>query len=173
MTRQFTLSIAFVPGCILVSLTKIGEGTLPLQSGRKFAADGSIITLAPNQAIHVALGGDFNNDGDVNGANFLAFKRLGYIEQENIYKLAAHSASRPLTLTPGKTASLELVATTYGRGTIVLSKNGNLQLNNKVPDFKECSRIFLGNSRNAQVTVRLIEKAGGQIDGVLIALLLP
>ena len=167
MKRQFTLSIAFAPGNILVSLTKIGSGTLPLQS--RFAAGRGIIGLGQREAISVALQGDFNGDGDVDATDFLVFKRVGYVEADNIYKFAAQGAPAPLTLAVGETASLNLVATTYGRG-IILTRSGEARVTRSTQVASVFQKICWFGSLNTRASIRFIEKTPGQIIGILIAL---
>lgn len=170
MERRFTLSIAFAPGNILVSLTKTGAGTLGQQRGISAASMGTV--LLPYQAVRVGLAGDFTDDGDPLAAKFLSFERVGYIEHDNIYKFSAPGASAPLTLAVGETASLDLVANTYGR-TTVLTKIREARVTRSPQVASVFQKICWFGSSNTQVKVKFIEKGSSQIIGILIALLLP
>lgn len=164
MERRFTLSIGFAPGNILVSLTKTGAGTLGQQRGISAASMGTV--LLPYQAVRVGITGDFNGDG----ATWLSLKQVGYIEQGNVYE--SFSQRAPLTLAIGETASLDLVANTYGR-TTVLTKIREAQVTRSPQVASVFQKICWFGSSNTQARVKFIEKGSSQIIGILIALLLP
>ena len=171
MKRRFTLSIAYVPGRILVSLTKVGSGTLVQQRGISAASMGTV--LLPYQSVSVALAGDFNSDGDMDALDLLVFKRVGYIEADNIYKFAAHNSPARIALAQGETVSLELVATTYGRGTVFSKSRDALVTSSAQVSSVYHTITWCSQNPDMRAEVQLIEKTPGQIVGILIALLLP
>ena len=120
MKRRITLSIALCLSVVLVLLTSSDSTVKAQQQGRFFAYDTGIVTLGPNQALRVGVVNYRETDFNVR------FRRMEYIQTAcngGVCKLAAASqtTTNPITLMPGEAASLELVATTYGRG-IVLSR---------------------------------------------------
>lgn len=83
------------------------------------------------------------------------FRQMEYMQDtcnsDAVCKLTVSSqiTSAPITLAPGEAASFELIASTYGRG------------------------IVLSDTQDARVTVQIIDTTTGQVNSVLIALLLP
>jgi hypothetical protein len=164
MNRRFTLSVAFVPGKILISL-KNGSGAPVQQKGISAASVGTM--LLPYQAVRVGIAGDFNADGDTSGADLLSFKSVGFIATDDLFQFSAQPA--PLTLAVGETASLGLLAGTYGRG-IVLTKSGEAQVIRSTQVASVYHKITWFGSPDTRAKVRFIEKTPSQIIGILIAL---
>lgn len=125
MKRRISLSIALALSIFLVSLMS-SDSTVKAQQGRFFAYDSGIVALGPNQVLRIAVVSYRETDFNVR------FKRMEYMQTAcngGVCKLAVSSqtTTNPITLMPGEAASLELVATTYGRG-IVLSSSREVRV---------------------------------------------
>lgn len=154
MKRRITLSLMLALSLLLSLMNS--DSAAQTQKGKRVRFDTGIITLGPDQLLRVALAGDFNPDADVDGSDFLVFKRMAYIEQGNIYGLASDVATSPIRLAQGEAASIDI--------------------NQGVFNAVRC--VVIGNfratdPRNARVTVQIINRTTNQVDSVLIALLLP
>ena len=123
MKRKIILSIALILSVILVSMISSDSTTLA-QQPQRFTADTGVVTLGPNQVLRVTVA-----TGDLNGDD-TASVRLRWIEYTQgvcnsggvcKHAVASQTTTNPITLMPGEAASLDLVATTFGRG-IVLSR---------------------------------------------------
>jgi len=85
----------------------------------------------------------------------IRFKQIEYMQDacnpNAVCKLSvsSQSISPPITLAAGEAASFELLASTYGRG------------------------IVLSNKQDATVTLQVIDTTTGEVDSVLIAILIP
>ena len=83
------------------------------------------------------------------------FRQMAYMpdgcDADGVCKLSVSSeaTSAPITLNPGEASSMELLATTYGRGSVITS------------------------SQDARVTLQIVDTVTGETQSVLIALLLP
>jgi hypothetical protein len=152
MKRRLRLSIPLVLSAVLLLL--ISSDSMA-QQVRRFSADTGIITLGPNQKLRVAISGDFNGDGDVDGADFL-FRRIGYIEQDNIYRVGADVTTEPIRLKHLEGASIEINQGGFDGVRCIVSGN-----------------LIGTDARSARVTVQVINRTTNQVDSVLIALLLP
>jgi hypothetical protein len=144
MKRQCCL----VTLCLLLSLLSL-PSTARGQQQAKFLADTGLIIPGPHQKLRLtvtALG---------NSGLTIRFRQMEYTQDScdpnAVCKLSISSetTSAPISLAPGQVASLDLVATTYGRGNV------------------------LSNGQNARVTLQIIDTATEQVDAILIALLLP
>jgi hypothetical protein len=148
MKRQRTLAF-WLKLSVLLSLV-ILPATARGQQPRKFTADSGIVTLGPNQILRITV-----NAGAGNDTITVRFKRMEYTPAAcNANGVCKHSLSNqrtsaPLMLAPGEAASVDLIATTYGRG------------------------IVLSDSQNARVTLQIVDTTTGQTNAVLVALLLP
>jgi len=147
MKRRITLSFV-VTLSVLLSQVSFSAPVLAQQPAR-FRADTGIVPLSPHQILRITVIGM--------GTTILTvrFRQIEY-EQDTcnpngVCKLAvsSQSTSAPITLARGEGASLNLTAGTYGRG------------------------IVLSNSQDARVTVQIVDTTTGQVNSVLIALLLP
>lgn len=129
----------------LVSLPATAQGAPP----QSFRFETGLIIPGPHQILRITVVGM--------GTTILTvrFRQMEYVQDlcnpSGVCKLAisSQSTSAPITLAPGEGASLNLTAGTYGRG------------------------IVLSNSQDARVTVQIIDTTTGQVNSVLIALLVP
>jgi hypothetical protein len=128
----------------LVSLPAPAQGAPP----QSFRFDTGLIIPGPH-LLRIAVVGM--------GTTILTvrFRQMEYVQDicnpSGVCKLAisSQSTSAPITLAPSEGASLNLTAGTYGRG------------------------IVLSNSQDAQVTLQIIDTTTGEVNSVLIALLVP
>ncbi len=142
MKRRIALSLALLLSVISMSLMN-SDSTVNAQRQRRFSADTGIVSLGHNQLLRVSIAA--TGDGQVLG-NLLrvSFRRMEYAQgdcnSDVVCKqsLATDATSATLTLAPGESASLDLVATTYGRA------------------------IILSSSRNVRVTAMIINTATGE-----------
>jgi hypothetical protein len=147
MKRRTALLIALVSSLILVSLASSDSTVMAQQGGMQRIADTGVLSLGQNQILRVtALYGDFTNDSPIR----IRFGRMEYMQaacnSDGVCKQTVSSQviSNPITLMPGEAASLELVATTYGRG------------------------IVFSNSRNVRVTAAIINTVTGETTSHII-----
>ena len=138
---------------IVLSLTFLDSPVLAQQGGKRFTFDTGVITLGQGQQLRVAIAGDFDNDGDVDGADYIRarFTELGYIEQGNVYKIISRTTSAPVILGNGEAAYFNVGPDVHGaRGVItgvILGKNRNVRSTAEIIDIstgKVVSHIILG-----------------------------
>ncbi len=134
MKRRITLSIALMLSVVLVSLMSSDQAA-KAQQGRRIVGDTGIITLGPNKVLRMT--GDFDLDGDVDGADFLVFRRIEYSQGacggSGVCKLAVASqtTSNPIALTPGEAALYDIpdgTSNTVGVRGVVLSNRRNVRI---------------------------------------------
>ena len=142
MKRSLALAVALTVSVILLSLAS-SNSVSQAQERRLFHWDTGVVSLGPNQVLR--LSGDWNGDGDTT----VGFREIKYGQGActgNVCKLITISTttSGPHTLAPGEAISLELVATTYGRG------------------------IVTSNRRNGRVTASIINTTTGETTSHII-----
>ncbi len=148
MKRLITFSITLLLTIAHLSLMSFLS---PAQAAppQRFSADTGLIVPGPHQKVRLSIIGMGNADLTVR------FRQIAYTQEgcdsNGVCKLmvSSQTTSAPLTLAPGEAASLDLLATTYGRG------------------------IVISDSQNARVTVQIIDTTTGQVESVLVALLIP
>lgn len=147
MKRKISISLLTLSLLLsLVSLPVTTQGQPP----QSFRADSGVIAFGPHQILRLTVDAGSGNDTIT-----VRFRQTEYTpapcnpNSPCKFLISSQTTSAPITLNPGEAASVELVATTYGRG------------------------VVLSNSQNARVTVQIIDTATGQVDSILIALLLP
>lgn len=155
MKRKITLSLALTLS-VLLSLMSSDSTAQAQKKGTRVRFDTGVVTLGPDQLLRVAIAGDFNEDGDVDGADFLVFKRMGYIEQGNIYRVASQVTTDPIRLGQGEAASIDINQGEFNAVRCLVAGN------------------FIGTDlSSARVTVQIINRTTNQVDSVLIAILVP
>jgi len=120
MKRSIALAVALAVSVILLSLASSDSAT-QAQQRRLFQWDTGVVSLGPNQVLR--LSGDWNGDGDTT----VGFREIKYGQgacNGNVCKLFTISSttSGPHTLASGEAISLELLATTYGRGIVTSNR---------------------------------------------------
>jgi hypothetical protein len=143
MKRRMTLSIALVV-CLTILSLMIPVSMTKAQNQIRFVADTGVVTLGPNQVLRITV-----NAGSGDDAVTIRFRQITYqpvAMQQGITSLAVASqtTTAPLMLAAGEAASLELVATTYGRG------------------------VILSNSRNVRATLQIINTSTGETTSHII-----
>ena len=127
---------------ILLSLVSSDSAT-QAQQRRLFHWDTGVVSLGPNQVLR--LTGDWNGDGDTT----VLFKTIKYGQgacNGAVCKLITldTTTSGPHTMASGEAISLELVATTYGRGTLTSNR----------PDMRVTASII--NTTTGETTSHII-----------------
>ena len=125
MKRSIALAIALAVSLILLSLAT-SDSVAQAQQRRLFQWDTGVVSLGPNQVLRLA--GDWNGDGDTT----VGFREIKYGQgacNGAVCKLVIISTttSGPHIVPAGEAISLNLVATTYGRG-IVTSNRRDVQV---------------------------------------------
>jgi hypothetical protein len=120
MKRSITLAVALAVSVILLSLAS-SNSVSQAQQRRLFQWDTGVVSLGPNQVLR--LSGDWNGDGDTT----VGFREIKYGQgacNGAVCKLITISTttSGPHTVAAGEAISLELVATTYGRGIVTSNR---------------------------------------------------
>jgi len=126
MKRRIELAVALAVSGIVLSLVSSNSATQAQLRGRLFHWDTGVVSLGPNQVLRIT--GDWNGDGDTT----VGFREIKYGQGTctgTVCKLITISTttSGPHSLAAGEAISLELVATTYGRG-IVTSNRPDVQV---------------------------------------------
>ena len=124
--KTIALTVALAMSVILLSLASPDSATQAQQRSRLFHWDTGVVSLGPNQVLRIT--GDWNGDGDTT----VGFREIKYGQgacNGAVCKLITISSttSGPHKLEAGEAISLELVATTYGRG-IVTSNRRDVQV---------------------------------------------
>ena len=125
MKRSIALAVALVVSGILLSLAS-SDSVSQAQQRRLFRWDTGVVSLGPNQVLRLV--GDWDGDGDTS----IGFREIKYGQgacNGTVCKLIILSTttSGPHTVASGEAISLNLVATTYGRG-IVTSNRQNVRV---------------------------------------------
>ena len=125
MKRSMLFSVALAVSVILLSVVS-SDSVTQAQQRKLFQWDTGVVSLGPNQVLRIT--GDWNGDGDTT----VGFKEIKYEQgacNGNVCKLIiiGTTTSGPLNVVAGEGISLELVATTYGRG-IVTSNRRDVQV---------------------------------------------
>ena len=110
----------------LLLLVSSGSPTQAQLRGKLFHWDTGVVVLGPNQVLRIV--GDWNGDGDTT----VGFREIRYGQgacNGPVCKLViiGTTTSGPHNVSAGEAISLELVATTYGRG-IVTSNRRDVQV---------------------------------------------
>ena len=114
--KTVALAVALAVSVILPSLVSSDSATQAQQR-----RDTAVVSLGPNQVLRIT--GDWNGDGDTT----VGFREIKYGQgacNGTVCKLITISTttSGPHTLAAGEAISLELVATTYGRGIVTSNR---------------------------------------------------
>jgi hypothetical protein len=151
MKRKITLSIALALSVVIVALMS-SDSTVTAQNQLRVVADTGVITLGPNQVLRVTATGDGKLLGNI---LTIRFRQIEYAQESNCndneackLNVAAQATSNPIMLAPGEAVSLELVASTYGRGMILSNSSGvraTAMIIDKVTG-KTTSQIIMANT---------------------------
>jgi len=125
MKRSIALAVALAVSGILLSIAS-SDSAIQAQQRRLFQWDTGVVSLGPNQVLRIT--GDWNGDGDTT----VGFREIKYGQgacNGAVCKLITigTTTSGPHTVAAGEAISLELVATTFGRG-IVTSNRRDVQV---------------------------------------------
>lgn len=117
MKRGFASAITLAAGVTLLLLASSDSTTQAQLRSKLFHWDTGVVALGSNQVLRIV--GDWNGDGDTT----VGFREIKYGQgpcQGAVCKLVVVSAttSGPHSLAAGEAISLDLVATTYGRGIV-------------------------------------------------------
>lgn len=126
MKRSIALAITLAISVSLLLLVNSESTTQAQLRGKLFHWDTGVVTLGPNQVLRIV--GDWNGDGDTT----VGFREIRYGQgacNGAVCKLVIISSttSGPHNVPAGEGISLDLVATTYGRG-IVTSNRPDVQV---------------------------------------------
>jgi hypothetical protein len=121
MKRSIALAIALAVSVILLSLASSDSATQAQQRGKLFQWDTGVVSLGPNQVLRIT--GDWNGDGDTT----VGFREIMYGQGTCTGTVCkpitiSTTTSGPHTLAEGEAISLELIATTYGRGIVTSNR---------------------------------------------------
>ncbi len=124
--KTIAWAVALAVSMILLSLASFDSVTQAQQRGRLFQWDTGVVSQGPNQVLRIT--GDWNGDGDTT----VGFREIKYGQgtcNGTVCTLVTISTmtSGPHKLADGEAISLELIATTYGRG-IVTSNRRNMRV---------------------------------------------
>ena len=147
MKRRMTLSLALALSVISLALASF-DSTARAQQRRVFRADTGMIMIGPNQVLRLTVvSGDFNPDNDIS----VRFRRMGYVEADNVYKVAAQNVTGPVRLMPGEAASLDITRLFLG-GVYADAVRG----------------VVESNRPGARVTVQIIDETTGETQIIVI-----
>ena len=141
MERKNTLSTALVLSHDLTSLIR-SDSIATAQNRLRVVADTGVITLGPNQVLRLTATGE----GKLLGNLLLSFRRTGYLEQDNIYRVASKETTDPIRLTPGEAVSMDIPRSISGSD-----------------EYFAVRGVVLSNRRNVRVTAMIINTLTGDI----------
>ena len=153
MKRRISLSIALALSVGLVLLTN-SDSTVKAQNQMRAVADTGVVVLGPNQVLRLGIVNYRETDFNVR------FRQIKYTQgvcSDGVCKqtISSQTASAPITLMPGEAASFDIPASFQGG--VFVGVRG----------------VVLSNSRNVRVNAMIIDTVTGQVDSVLIALIIP
>jgi hypothetical protein len=157
MKRRITLSIALILSIVSLLLIK-SDSTAAAPPPQRFVADTGIIIPGPHQRLRLSVTGDFNPDGDVDGSDYIVFRRMEYVQASCTngapckLSLSSQSATEQIRLRPGEATFLDIVD---GTSNTMMGYRG----------------MVTSSRRNVRVTLQLIDRNTGEVQGVLIALI--
>ena len=102
MKRRIALSLALVLSVVLLSLVRSDSTAKAQQRRIRFAANTGVLTLGQNQILRLTI-----NWGDGSTQAVVRFKRTGYTEQDNIYRVASQVTTDLIMLAPNEGASFD------------------------------------------------------------------
>src|SRR5678816_1359611 len=157
MKRSIALAVALAVSAILLSLAS-SDSVSQAQQRRLFQWDTGVVSLGPNQVLRIT--GDWNGDGDTT----VGFREIKYGQgacNGAVCKLVIVSTttSGPHTVAAGEAISLDLVATTYGRG-IVTSNRRDVQVTASIINTttgETTSHIIMANTAVSYTHLRAHE----------------
>jgi hypothetical protein len=143
MKHRIASAVTLAVSVILLLLATSDSTTHAQLRGKLSHWDTGVVALGPNQVLRIV--GDWNGDGDTT----VGFTEIKYGQgacQGTVCKLVVVSTtnSGPHTVAAGEAISLDLVATTYGRG------------------------IVTSNRRDARVTASIINTLTGETTSHII-----
>jgi hypothetical protein len=151
MKRQKMILVTLLWSVVL--LTILSANVAAQQGRRVFGCDSGVYKLKdPDQVLRVTI--DWG-DGAESPAT-VRFRQLGYLEQGNIYKVAAETTTDPITLAAGEAAHIDISQGEFGAVRGVVYVGGSTR-----------------DAIRARVTFQIISKLTGRVESVLVALLLP
>ena len=126
MKRRIASAITLAVTVSLLLLVNSGSTTQAQLRGKLFHWDTGVVALGPNQVLRIV--GDWNGDGDTT----VGFREIKYGQgacNGAVCKLViiGTTTSGPHNVAAGEAISLDLIATTYGRG-IVTSNRRDVQV---------------------------------------------
>jgi hypothetical protein len=153
MKRRIILSIALTLSIISVLLMN-SDSSVGAQNQTRYAAGTGIITPGANQNLSLTINGGSGDD-----AIAIRFRRTRYVKTDCAggvcrYIVESQTTSDPMILMPDEA----------GRSIVIGNQIG--------PDAAVSIEV-LSSSRNARATMQLTDALTGQVQSVLIALLLP
>ena len=121
MKRNIAFAIALAVSVIVLSLASSDSATQAQQGVKLFHWDTGVVSLGPNQVLR--LTGDWNGDADTTAG----FRTIKYGQSScngSVCKLAVISSttSGPHQVAAGEAISLEIAATSYGRGIVTSNR---------------------------------------------------
>jgi len=126
MKRSIPSAVTLAVSMILLLLVSSDSSTQAQLRGKLFHWDTGVVALGPNQVLRIT--GDWNGDGDTT----VGFREIKYGQgacNGAVCKLViiGTTTSGPHNVPAGEGISLDLVATTYGRG-VVTSNRRDVQV---------------------------------------------
>lgn len=119
MKNRVTLSIAVVFSVVLLSMTAMAQG------GLKPVVDTGMITLGANQVLRITVAaGDLNGDNNIR----VRFRQMGYMEQDNIYRVSSTNTSATRVLTSGEATLIDISNLGAGVRGVVLTNNPKVKV---------------------------------------------
>lgn len=145
MRRRTALSIALALS-VLVSLVSL-PATARGQQRRVFRADTGMFILGPDQVLRLTV-----TTSDIDAELRVRFRRMGYVEADNVYKLAAQEVTDPVTLRPGEAVSMDVSAFTNGGS------------------YPGMRGVVESNRQDVRVTAHIVNKFTQKVDSIIAIL---
>lgn len=153
MKRKIILSTALILSLTILLLLTSSDSRVEAQNQTRYTAGTGIITLGANQNLSLTI----NGSGDE--AIAVRFRRTRYVKTACAdgvcrYVIESQTTSETMISAPNQSSKLDVMGNQIG------------------PDAAVSIEV-LSSRRNARVTVQLTDALTGQVQSVLIALLLP
>jgi hypothetical protein len=153
MKRKITLSIALALSIVL-ALMMNSDPSVEAQSQARYVASTGIIEPGENQILSLTI-----NGGSGDNAIAIRFRQTRYLKTNCAdgicrYVVESQTTSETMLSAPNQSSKLDVMGNQIG------------------PD-RAVSIEVLSSSKNATATVQISDAATGQVNSVLIALLLP
>ena len=154
MKRKIILSVAFIMSVTVLLLLTGADSQVGAQNQSRYTAGTGMIKPGANQTLSLTIAGGSGDDAMTVRFRQTKYLKTGCADGVCRYVVESQTTTPAMLSAPNQSSKLDFMGNQLG------------------PD-EAVSIEVLSSSRNARVTVQLSDALTGQVDSVLIALLLP